>query len=324
MSHRSVHRHPSIAALGGLVFAVVLVALHGCSSIAPDDRQPGRQSPEQLRLLEHASVLAADSFLGRKAGSPDERLAAEYIGGVFADLGLAPGAPDYLQTFTIPGPAESQNVIGELPGAGALADEWVILGGHYDHLGFDELGEIVWVYNGADDNASGIAVVLESARILSELASAEPERDRRSVMFHAYGAEEAGLLGSRYFADHPTVPLVDVVAMVNLDMVGRLRGSTLIVQGYTLSPIWADLVADANDGTLVIYANDGAINRSDHYPFLLQGVPALHLFTGVHPDYHSYLDDVEYLNLEGLEAVADFAVSLLWELATRTELTPVP
>ena len=184
-------------------------------------------------LLDHLNVLAHDSLFGRRAGSEWEWKAAEYIRDEFIEYGLEPGAPGYFQAFTISVPVDgqsglaSQNVLGVLPGVGALADEWVILGAHYDHVGADTVSGSVVVYNGADDNASGTALMLEVARYLSEYVAAgmADDRDRRSIMFQAYGSEEVGLIGSTYFCAQPTVAMEEITAMVNLDMVGRLRNN---------------------------------------------------------------------------------------------------
>jgi Zn-dependent M28 family amino/carboxypeptidase len=217
----------------------------------------------------------------------------------------------------------SQNVLATLPGRGTLASEWVILGAHYDHVGFEASGDSILVFNGADDNASGTALVLEVARILSEFVAADAGADRRSIMFHAYGAEEVGLVGSSYFTSSPTVPVETIVAMMNVDMVGRLR-EELIVRGAYTGAWWQSMLTDINEGRLQLTLPAETPTRSDHFPFLLQGIPVLQFFTGTHAEYHTPLDDVWLLNLDGMEEIGGLVVELLWELAVRTDLAVGP
>jgi Zn-dependent M28 family amino/carboxypeptidase len=213
-------------------------------------------------------------------------------------------------------------VLGALPGAGALATQWIVVGAHYDHLGWQVLNGQVAVFNGADDNASGTAVVLEAARLLSRWIAAHETltTSRRSMLFAAFGAEELGLLGSSAYAAGVGLPLDSVVAMVNLDMVGRLRDHTLTVQGTLTAPEWPALLAAANTDSLVLLYADDFLGASDQYPFIQRGIPAIHLFTGLHPDYHTPSDDVDGLNTTGLATIGRLALAIVWDLATR----PVP
>jgi hypothetical protein len=293
-------------------------------------------SPAQLRA--QVAVLADDSLCGRAAGTPYERRAALYVSGQFAASGLEPAAPDFLDPFPL-GPLPplvdgtpvgcadsdvtvSQNVLGALPGAGALATQWIVLGAHYDHLGWQWLNGEVMVFNGADDNASGTAVVLEAARMLPRWVAAHQAlaANRRSILFAAFGAEELGLIGSSSFAAGVGLPMDSVVAMVNLDMVGWLYDNTLTVQGTLTAPEWPGMLAAANADGLTLAYTDTFLGASDQYPFIQRGIPAIHLFTGLHPEYHTPDDDVDGLNTEGLATVSELAVTVVWDLATR----PVP
>jgi hypothetical protein len=287
-------------------------------------------------LRAHVAVLADDSLCGRAAGTPYERRAALYVSGRFAAFGLEPGAPDFLAPFPLGATAPradgstpvacadsdvtvSQNVLGALPGAGPLAAQWIMLGAHYDHVGWQVQSGQVAVFNGADDNASGTAVVLETARLLSQwvAAHAATAGNRRSILFAAFGAEELGLVGSSSYAAGVGVPLDSLVAMVNLDMVGRLRDNTLTVQGTLTAPEWPAMLSAANADGLVFLFTDDYLGASDQYPFIQRGIPAVHLFTGLHPDYHTPRDDVGLLNTEGMATVSRLAVTVLWDLATR-------
>ena len=277
-------------------------------------RAAGAVLPElqAARLMEHVAVLAHDSMRGRKVGSAEELAAARYIADRFRDAGLEPGAPDYLQSFQVYSHTPdfmSQNVVGVLPGRGALADEWLVVGAHYDHQGVVG-GEI---YNGADDNASGTAVLVEVARTLGEHAAAGGlgRDDRRSVMFHGYGAEEVGLIGSTHFCQNPTVPMGDVVGMMNMDMVGRLRGGRLDVKGPLPSGSLGRLFTHENRTGLSLVFDLTLLNRSDQRCFYQRGKTVAFLHTGLHALYHDPGDDVETLNEAGLARVADLALGTL-------------
>jgi Zn-dependent M28 family amino/carboxypeptidase len=260
-----------------------LFLLLACATWACD----GGVSPEpsgffsETALLEHLNFLAADSLYGRGSGSEHELEAAEYIRDQFSSYGLAPGVPGYLQDFTVENHRNnsaltSQNVLAVLPGTGELAGQWVILGAHYDHLGYEVVSEdSLDIYNGADDNASGTSLVLEIARYLSHYFTegSGGTQDRRSIMFQAYGAEEPGLLGSYYFVDNSTVSLDSIVAMVNLDMVGRMQNDLLVVLGASTATQWDGLLENANDGSVQFEFSNVGLGSSDQYPFLARGTP---------------------------------------------------
>ena len=196
---------------------------------------------------------------------------------------------------------QAANVIGRLEGADpALRHEAVVVGAHYDHLGRGEFGSMSparrgEVHNGADDNASGTAGLLELAR-----AFAAGPRPRRSLVFAAFAGEEVGLFGSRAYVEHPPVPLADTVAMLNLDMVGRLREGNLVVFGTGSSPAFPPLLRRALRGLpLEASFNEDGFAPSDQTSFYARGVPVLMFFTGAHPQYHTPDDDAELVNAEG-------------------------
>ena len=315
-----------------LPFLMLALVTVGCDSSpsAPDvdDNQPiDSVRLSSSVLLDHLNFLAADSLYGRRAGSVHERRSAEYIRDFFIEFGLEPGAPDYFQEFTIPVAVDgrtglvSQNVLGVLRGKGLLAGQWVILGAHYDHLGYESGSDPVIVYNGADDNASGTALMLEIARYLSEHFSDDTggAADRRSVMFQAYGAEEVGLVGSFHFCGQPTLAMDSVVAMVNLDMVGRLRDDALGLIGLSSSPEWNSAVSEANTESLSLYVVEGLLNRSDQYCFFQRQRPVLFLHTGLHPEYHTPFDDVALINEDGMVRVGKLAINVMRNLVARSE-----
>ncbi len=303
-----------------LPLALSLAACEGASE--PEGVAPLRAAT----ILAHVRALADDSMYGRRAGSDHERRAAQYIRARFQAMGLEPGVSGYLQSVPIPFPVDgvsglvSQNVLGVLPGSGSLASEWIIVGAHYDHLGFTQEVDSVVVWNGADDNASGTAALLEIARFMSDyVAEGGAAEERRSIMFQAYGAEEVGLVGSVHYCEQPTVPTGDVVAMLNLDMVGRLRNDVLIVIGTSSSDDWDDVFAEVNRSALQLIFDDSSLRGSDHYCFYLQDRPVVVFHTGPHAEYHTPFDDVDLINLTGLVRVADVALDVLQEVATRPE-----
>jgi Zn-dependent M28 family amino/carboxypeptidase len=321
--------------LAGIVALLVLAA---CSDATSPEVAPTPAAIVVPRgLLEaHVRTLAHDSMCGRLVGTAYERQAAAYIADQFADAGLTPGGTDgFLQTV-LAGPlprdppevtelcaaetvATSQNVIGAFAGQGVLAPQWVVVGAHYDHLGWDGSSGFADVFNGADDNASGTAVVIEVARALTAWIAAHPDAaaNRRSVMFHGYGAEEIGLFGSRQYASDPTVPADALYGVVNLDMVGRLRDKTLIVAGAGTAPGWSGLLTASQPDGLSLVNSDASLERSDQWSFIsLLGVPGLHLYTDTHADYHTTRDDPPLLNYGGMQDIARLTLGLVWALMT--------
>lgn len=200
--------------------------------------------------------------------------------------------------------AKTRNVVGLLPGRGELAKEYVVVGAHFDHLGFGGQGsfqpDLHAIHNGADDNASGVAGMLCAAKLLS--AREAEAMERRSLLFVGFSAEEIGLGGSAWFVEHlPTGRIADVAAMINLDMVGRMKANQLNVLGADSSKAWDALIAEANKSapSVQISAGGDGYGPSDHSSFYAAGVPVVHLFTGAHDQYHSPADDADLLNFAG-------------------------
>lgn len=213
------------------------------------------------------------------------------------------------------------NVLGRIPGRGGRT---VVVGAHFDHLGRggpgslapDAIGE---VHNGADDNASGVAVALEVARELAK-RSEEPAGD---VLVALWSGEELGLLGSEYWCEHPTVPLDTIGADLNLDMVGRAANGHLVVLGAGTSPAFAGWMAELGkhaDLTLQVSLSATGLGGSDHQSFVKHGIPALHLFSGLHPDYHKPSDDAVRFEAEGAAKVATLATELVERMQAAPEL----
>jgi hypothetical protein len=331
-------RNPS-AGFPYLLAALTIVAVVACrDAISPEAAAaPGDISVSSDRLRAHVSALAHDSTCGRRAGTVYEDRAASYVERAFVQAGLVEaGSAGYRQPFPLGAQAPdlpvasatcasqpvltSQNVIGAIPGAGALQNEWVVLGAHYDHLGWEVSDGVTSVFNGADDNASGTAVVIEVGRLLAAWLAAHPDAaNRRSILIETFGAEEEGLIGSRHFATSPTVPGSSMYAMVNLDMVGRLRDGTLTVGGASTATAWPTLLEQARPSGIQLVYSDAALQRSDQWSFIaFLDVPAVHFFTGLHPDYHQPTDDVAEIQFDGMQRVARLTLGVVWALATRT------
>jgi len=230
-----------------------------------------------------------------------------------------------------PTTTEARNVVAVLPGSDpSLRDQYIVVGAHFDHLGMGGEGSLDpdahAVHNGADDNASGVAGVLDIAERLSR-----GPRPARSVLFIAFTGEEKGLWGSAHFVADPTIDLSKAVAMLNLDMVGRLVDNTVTVFGTGTAVEW-ESVANEVDTTLgqplkLAFSPDG-YGPSDHASFTAVGIPVLHFFTNTHEDYHRATDDWQKIDGDGIDRIAQVAAGITRRLAgggdaVAMTLTPV-
>ncbi len=265
------------------------------------------------------AFLAHDSLEGREAGRPGSVRAARWLVERFEATGLAAPEDGYLQPFTFPAAVRryphglhdvggrrdtTANIVGWVPGREpALREQALVVGAHYDHLGWGGFGSLApgqrAIHNGADDNASGVAGVLE----LAQAIAADPPP--RTVLFILFGGEELGTLGSQHYIEEPAWPLERTVAMLNLDMVGRLR-RTLTIYGTGTSDAWPEIVGalTPGEGWTIRTVPDG-FGPSDHAPFYGAGVPVLMFFTGSHEDYHKPEDDVSAIRAAGEVAVLE-------------------
>lgn len=220
---------------------------------------------------------------------------------------------------------ETQNIIAIIEGSDPeLKDEYVIVGAHYDHLGMGGPGsgsrmpDTIAIHNGADDNATGVAAVIELAGKLNF----EKDKLKRSVIFMAFGAEEMGLLGSQYFTSEPLVDMENVVAMINFDMIGRLDSTkrTLMIAGTgTAEQMESLLLSYEKESSLKFNHSPEGYGASDHASFYGSGVPVLMFFTGAHQDYHTPFDDVELLNIRGSKEIIDFSYSIILDIINRKD-----
>ena len=216
--------------------------------------------------------------------------------------------------------SEVKNVIGVLEGEGPLAHETIVIGAHYDHVGLGEEGSLApgskEVHNGADDNGSGTVSLLELARRLA----ARKEKPSRRLVFIAFTAEERGLIGSNHYVKNPLFPLKDTVAMFNMDMVGRLRDDKLTVFGTGTSSRWKPLLDELGKkhGFKLAYQPEG-LGPSDHAKFYSEKIPVLHLFTNTHRDYHRPSDDVDKINVPGMNRIVDFLEEIVLKTLASKE-----
>ena len=310
--------------------AALLVA---CRVPDPAGAPGPRPLPSQLRA--DVAFLAADALEGRASGTAGNDSAAAYLARRFADLGvggaLAGGA--YLQRFEARSAADAhagrtagrptQNVAALVPGTDpALSAEPVVVGAHFDHLGRSTEGALDpqaadAIRNGADDNASGTAAVVELARRFA----LQPAR--RPVVFVLFSGEELGILGSQHFVGNAPFAIDRAQAMLNFDMVGRLRADRLIVYGTGTAQELPALLDSANASGLRLSKVPDGYGPSDHSAFHARGLPVLHFFTDLHDDYHRASDDVEKIDFAGLERVVDYAEAVARRVADGPRLTPV-
>src|SRR5262245_37161707 len=323
---------PVLRYSGGMHRQIVALVLGAIAAAGPAHGQtcpPVADAARGVGALADVRYLADDALAGRLAGSPGERCAGGYIAGEFAKIKLRPAGDDgtFFQSLSLasalnphaPG-GTGRNVIAALDGADPRRkDEWIVIGAHYDHLG--EGGnpsslapEDKGIHNGADDNASGVSVVLSAARAL-----AAGPRPARSVLFIAFTGEESGLLGSTHFVAHPTIA-GRIIAMINLDMVGRLGQGPLIVYGVDTAEEWRALVEPAATRAGITIATRGeGYGPSDHTAFYTKDIPVLHLFTNTHTDYHKPDDDADKIDGPGLEKVTKMVVEIVSAAAARPE-----
>ncbi|MBI5015201.1 MAG: M20/M25/M40 family metallo-hydrolase [Deltaproteobacteria bacterium] len=318
----------------GSPLTVVLPGADGRLLRAERGRLPPRRALAELppafskeALLDTIRTLAAEDLRGRAVGSPGLDRAAELLAARMREAGLAPGGDDgtFFQTWSgrWGDPAEEvrlRNVVGVLPGTRAeWAGQSVVVGAHYDGQGLGLAGghseDRGRVHPGADDNASGVAVLLELARALRDRA---PER---SVVFVAFTGEEVGRLGSRHYAAAPGAhPAGKAVGMVNLDTVGRLGGQKLLALGTGSAKEWVPILQGAGYATgVTVQAVAADAGGSDQVSFVDAGVPAVQLSSGPHLDYHRPADTVDRIDADGLVQVAAVALEAVGYLASRAE-----
>ena len=307
-----------------LSFILAIVSLN-CLLATAAERSALTAALESIRaddLQAHVNVLADDTFEGREAGSRGGRAASGYLRKQFEKYGLHGAGADggYYQPFD----AGYRNLLGMLPGSDPeLKKQVIVVGAHYDHVGYgswnNSNGPTGYIHNGADDNASGTAGLLEVIEALTRL----PTAPKRSILFALWDGEEKGLLGSKHWVAEPTVPLRQVPIMINMDMIGRLRNKRLEVIGTRTSPGLRRLVSQRNQQIGLELAFPWSLkDNSDHYSFYERDIPILLLHTGLHDDYHRPSDDAHKVNAQGMQEVVRLLLGVIDELSERSQLAP--
>lgn len=255
-----------------------------------------------------------------KNGYDLSRIKSEIDASKKANSFSLPRSSAIVQVNVEPVRATTNNVLGFIEGSDpVLKDEIIVIGAHKDHLGYGQYGSLYsgndkQIHNGADDNASGIAGLLE----IAEKFSAERDKLRRSVLFIGFGAEEAGLLGSSYFTKSDFFDKLKIDAMINMDMIGRMQDDKLIIYGTGTSSVWNAIIDSINGkyNFLITKTPDG-LGPSDHSSFYVKNIPVLHFFSGTHKDYHSPSDDYEKINSRDQEGIANFVYDVAMTLNNR-------
>ena len=315
-------------------FTILTLFLIGCSSTSSNflDFQGPKKTQSDTTIEDFKSrvgYLASDKLGGRSAGSKGDILARDYM----VDLFEKSSSSVTIQEFEVITNRRTQetaityNVVGVLPGNDpVLKDEFVIVGGHYDttpnppkarRLFFDNIN------NGADDNASGTAMVLE---LFEKYASTNSHKS--TLVFILFGGEELGLLGSKHYAENPTIDLDKVQLMVNLDMIGRLDEDKNVYLGGVPTAYGLDKAIkpfiESSKLNVTSYQHTASgvrslFSRSDHYNFYKKDVPSLFFFTGIHKDYHTPRDEANLVNYEGLKLISDLAEKVIDNAANRND-----
>ena len=306
-----------------LIALLFLVFLNSCK----------KETVGPVTIKEDVTFLSDDALEGRQTGTEGEKAAAEYIAKRFENLGLeGKGTIEYFQAFSFKpktNPHQKVNYTvkdgdSTIAGTNVLgfinnnAENTIVIGAHYDHLGYGAEGSLhrgeKAIHNGADDNASGVAVMLNLAEKL------KTKNTNNNYLFMAFSGEEMGLLGSNYFVKNATIDTKKINYMINMDMVGRLKAdSTLAAYGVGTSPILKQTLKAHNSNFKLIQKESG-IGPSDHTSFYNADIPVLHFFTGQHEDYHKPSDDFEKLNYKGMETISNYIFEVISDLDNNGKL----
>tara|TARA_B100000809_G_scaffold248398_1_gene278453 strand:- start:469 stop:1695 length:1227 start_codon:yes stop_codon:yes gene_type:complete len=294
-----------------------------------------QKTPYQNHIKDDVIFLSSDSLEGRETGTQGEVKAGEYIKKRFIKIGLQPlENNNYFQNFTFKPKTNphqeisfsnqkndstitGKNIIGYIDNQ---AKKTIIIGAHYDHLGYGNenslhRGEKNLIHNGADDNASGVAMMIDLA---SKLRVANKNNN---YLFIAFSGEEIGLLGSNYYTKNAIIKMSNINYMINMDMVGRLNEDTaLAIYGLGTSPIFKQTI-NANNTKFKIIQKESGVGPSDHTSFYLNDIPVLHFFTGQHEDYHKPSDDYDKINFEGMDIISNYIFDIISDLNDNEKLS---
>ncbi len=278
------------------------------------------QEIESKKIQQHIKVLSSDSLEGRGTGTAGEKLALSYIQNQFKLMGLEPkgDGKQFTQKFPFKSGVHATgqegtayNVVGYLDNK---AEYTIIIGAHYDHLGLGQEGGSLdanpsgKIHNGADDNASGTAGVIELARYFKN----NKIKEKNNFLFICFSGEELGLYGSKYYTEHPTLDFGKANFMINMDMIGRLDVKNgITVSGSGTTGIWETTLKKLSTPEVPIKTDSSGMGPSDHTSFYLKNMPVLHFFTGSHSDYHKPSDDWDKINYDGESKVLRLIIQLI-------------
>jgi aminopeptidase YwaD len=306
--------------------AVGMILVTGPADEGPTPRLMPLQLERQQRSVGipvvHLMTQHVDSILHRAGVSKDLRSIQQSIYDSKAPASFEiPGVTVQLQTQLITQSTQTANVLAFLEGSDAgLKNDVIVIGAHFDHLGLGGQGsgslapDTVAIHHGADDNASGTAGLLEAAQYFA----AQTPRPKRGILFAGFTAEEMGLLGSAHYVSDPPMPLERTIAMINMDMIGRMRDSVLVVEGMGTSPIWDSITTTARrDLPLKITFKPDGFGPSDHASFYGKNIPVLFFFTNLHADYHRPSDTWEKINYAGEKTVVEYVTRIVGDVANR-------
>ena len=282
----------------------------------------------QKEIKKHISYLASERNKGRYPGTIENYRVVKYIRKGFRKADIKPIGSTYLQSFdtklrvrrgaTDTPIVKTFNVVGLIEGSDSVLNkEYLVIGAHYDHLGMGGLSskkpDTVAIHHGADDNASGTTALLE----IAEKLSANKSQLKRSIVLIAFGAEEQGLLGSKYFTENPLVPLSQIKLMINMDMVGRLSDEKqLYVGGAGTFNGGVELMRKlGEDLNLNAVVHAGGVGGSDHVSFYKKNLSVMGIHTGGHPQYHTPEDKAELINIPGQKLVCDYIYNAIIHIA---------
>jgi len=318
-----LRRTSSALVIGLLIGLSWSCSVRAAESLIGSEADPVVRAIERITIADlkrHCATLASDALEGREAGANGGKAACAYLQSElrkFAGI-QAGGTSGWLQEFA----PDYRNVLAVLPGSDPESSrEVIVIGAHYDHVGrgnqTNSYGPFGHIHNGADDNASGTAALLELVDAFSALSPAP----RRTILFAFWDAEEVGLLGSKHWVAHPTRPLADLRLVLNIDMLGRLRDNQLTIMGWrSAAGLRSRLTAVNPRGDLHYLFTPTVIADSDHYPFYAAGIPSIHFDTGKHEDYHRPSDDADKLNYTGIRRLSEMVFRLALNAANEPSL----
>ncbi len=311
---------------------VLTLSLLGISTLYYSQQKSNSEQVNEENLKKHIYYLASDELQGRLTGSEGETKATNYLSAEFKKLGLKPyEGKEFIQNFEYSvklnphddktsTAVKGKNVIAVLDNK---AEKTIVIGAHYDHLGLNEHHNSTLansqgqIHNGADDNASGTAAVLELARMFSQ----NKTKENVNYVFALFSGEEDGLMGSKKLAETIKTNYPNTIFMINMDMVGRLnKDNNLTVGGVGTSPILQDLVKKYKPEAINLSLDESGVGPSDHTSFYLKDIPVLFLFTGTHNDYHKPTDDADKINYSGQKTITNYAFNLANALGNEKEI----